>query len=145
MKFLSPEDDFAANTLAGVPGCLAKADYLLNLQNENGALSHWGLERSYGVDKARVVIRKACSRQLQELLRKSLRELWGETEDICRSRAEAVQSFISRLRKMILLSANEFLREPQVGHLNSVLDALSELAANRQPSLGASPTQQPGQ
>lgn len=143
MKFLSPEEDFDLRTLSTISGSLRRTSYLLGLRDENGTPSHWGLERAYGAKKAREVIRTAYSKQLQEILRSSIRDLWVEATDLYGTGDDTV--FLSRMSEMILKTAQEELAHPHFKHLSSTLDALAELAQTQAANLGSSQARPPVQ
>src|SRR5437660_733497 len=123
MKNSSAKDDFTQNTLAKMSGHLTKAEYLARLLDENGGLSHWGLEREHGVESAREAIDQAYSSQIQEMLRVSIRELWYEAEKVG-SNTKRKDLLLSSLRDAIESRGGKKLNEVQLSHLKSVLNAL---------------------
>jgi hypothetical protein len=83
MKFYSPEEDIVVNTLAAIPSCIEKLNFLLNIREENGEFSHWGLERVHGKQRARAAISEAYRSVLREVLIKPVRDLWDEVGLLC--------------------------------------------------------------
>ena len=117
-------------------GRLAKAEYLARLLDENGGLSHWGLEREHGVEAAREAMDGAYSSQIQEMLRVSLRELWYETEK-AGGKSQRKDLLLSSLRDAIESRGGKKLNQVQLSHLKSVLNALLELALHERTDPGS--------
>src|SRR5882724_7533477 len=136
MKNSSAKDDLTNNTLAKMSGRLTKAEYLARLLDENGGLSHWGLEREHGVEAAREAMGGAYSSQIQEMLRVSLRELWYETEK-AGGKSQRKDLLLSSLRDAVESRGGKKLNQVQLSHLKSVLNALLELALHERTDPGS--------
>ena len=136
MKNSSAKDDLTNNTLAKMSGRLTKAEYLARLLDENGQLSHWGLEREHGVEAAREAMGGVYSSQIQEMLRVSLRELWYETEK-AGGKSQRKDLLLSSLRDAVESRGGKKLNQVQLSHLKSVLNALLELALHERTDSGS--------
>jgi len=117
-------------------GRLTKAEYLAGLLDENGQLSHWGLERQYGTHSSQQAIESAYSNHIQELLRVSLRELWYEAEKVG-SNTKRKDLLLASLRDAIESRGGKKLNHVQLSHLKSVLNALLELALHERTDSGS--------
>ncbi len=136
MKSSSAEEDFKVNTLGKMSGCLSKAEYVAGLLDESGCLSHWGMERTHGVESAQAAMKVAYAEQMQGILRTSLRELWEEAERVG-PKIEAKDVLLTRMREVIESKGGKQLNEVQLCHLKAVLDALLEVALHEQTNQGA--------
>jgi hypothetical protein len=136
MKKLSAEEDFRLNTIGKMSGCLTKAEYVASLLDENGDLSHWGMERTHGAEPARAAMKSAYDEQMQALLRTSLRDLW-EQEERLGEKIATKDVLLTRMRKAIEAGGGKPLNEIQISHLKTVLDALFEVASHDQKNQGA--------
>ena len=130
MTLNSALEDLRASTLKALSGSLRKLEYLANLRDAKGNYTHWGLARVHGEWAANRALeqehRLMVSRILSTPLQRLLEELPVAGEMAGLPAAEYVERLIERDR----------LAPPQPGagverHLNSVLQALSELAKTR--------------
>lgn len=81
MTLLSAQEDFVVRTLGALQGCWARLIYAAQLRDENGRYSHWGLDRTYGGDKAQATIQQAHKDVFRKVLRQPIKELAHESVD----------------------------------------------------------------
>lgn len=127
--FATPREDFEQNTLNSVPGTLGKLEYLAQLREENGRYFHWGLARLHGDDAAGASLEQAHLSQFLALLRTPLPQLWNELEQAAEMHQIEAAEYVRALVQL-----GQALVPPATGggshrHFNSVLQALSALAA----------------
>lgn len=129
MRLKSAREDFEANTLGAVPGLLGKLSYISQLSDNNGAYSHWGLERLYGNDAARHAISAVHRTLLSKILKAPLRVLLDDVAKSCSNQQLTEGEFLFSLNAAHSLPESPPPASTQ--HLKSVLHALLALAENR--------------
>lgn len=75
MTLLSAQEDFVVRTLGALQGCWARLLYTAQLRDQSGRYSHWGLDRTYGGEKAQATIQQAHKDVFRMVLRQPIREL----------------------------------------------------------------------
>jgi hypothetical protein len=135
MALFSALDDFFSRTLSGLPGVLAKLDYISGLRHpDTGLYSHWGLSRVYGDTAAQQAMAEAHSLLIAQILETPLRKLMEDAGCCCEGDTAQRALFLEEL-----IQRSPVLLPEQVGggssrHFNSVLHALSALAHSQQPA-----------
>lgn len=132
MVLLSPKEDFVQRTLAAIAGLLARLAYVANLREDRG-YDHWGLERIYGDQAARMAIGEAHSDLWSQVLRTPLRRLAAEYESESQNqerKAEMTQA-MEEWEKDPQRAIPADLRGGSVRHFNSIVSALSCLSHGR--------------
>ena len=130
MTLLSPLEDLVTNTLAALPGLLAKLAYLAGLK-VNGRYGHWGLSRVHGEAVAVRTLAQAHEMVIAEVLRAPLRDLLEDTTACCVAREEQPHDFLMELSKQPTRLLPEEAGGGSSRHFNSVLHALSALSRNQ--------------
>ncbi|SRR5579883_413282 len=130
----SPKDDFERNTLNSIPGTLGKLEYLAQLREENGRYFHWGLARAHGDDAAAGALRETHLSQFLAVLRAPLTELWNEIRQNAETHQLPVNEYVRELLRLGRALIPPVVDGGSNQHFNSVLLALSELAAQRDAS-----------
>ncbi len=129
MTLLSPLEDLVTNTLAALPGLLAKLEYLAGLKT-NGRYGHWGLSRVHGEAVASRTLAQAHEMVITDVLRAPLRDLLEDTTACCVARAQQPHDFLLELSKQPSSLLPEEAGGGSSRHFNSVLHALSALSRN---------------
>jgi hypothetical protein len=130
MTLKSPLEDLRENTLAAIPGCLAKLSYLGSLHQEGG-YQHWGLSRLHGEEASDRALKKAHAEVLSAVLQTPISALEEDLRESSQASKETADAYLERMRgrfKQLLTSPQDTVA---ARHLNSVLVALSSLEANR--------------
>jgi hypothetical protein len=83
MRFYSPEEDVVVNTLAAVPSCIERLNFLFDMRETDDEFVHWGLERVHGKKHARAAMNQAYRTVLRDLLKIPITDLWQEIEVVC--------------------------------------------------------------
>jgi hypothetical protein len=126
MNLFLPSEDLAQRTLSHVQGIFRKLLYLVTLRDDRGQYRHWGMAHVFGDESARQAVQNAHHEILNEILRKSLRELWSELGDVSEpEKAEVqIQQLADSGRKLLPPGCSE----ATACHLSLVLLVLHELA-----------------
>ncbi len=127
--FTTAREDFERCTLNSVPGILGKLEYLAQLREENGRYFHWGLARLHGEEAAGASLEESHLSQFLALLRTPLPQLWDEIQQATEIHQVKAEEYVRELQRL-----GQLLVPPATGggsqrHFNSVLQALSALAA----------------
>jgi hypothetical protein len=130
MTFLSPLEDLLTNTLAALPGLLAKLEYLAGLKI-NGRYGHWGLARVHGEATAVHTLAEAHQMMITEVLRAPLRRLLEETTACCVARELKPYEFLMTLSEKPSRLLPDEVAGGSSRHFNSVLHALSALSRSQ--------------
>lgn len=125
----SAAEDFSGKTLAAVPGTLAKLQYVAGLRQDSGVYSHWGMSRSHGEASANQAIAGAHADIFVEILRTPLNQLAGELERLAGEHETNSRELVKALLAEGELLVPQSLKGGSRRHFNSVLRALSALAA----------------
>jgi Lon protease-like protein len=128
MNLFSASEDLATRTLKHVNGTLRRLLYLVTLRDPDGNYHHWGMARVFGDEESIRAAQEAHKEVLNEVLRKSVRELWEELEAADRLEGRATKSEIQELVAQGRMVVPPGCSEAAECHLSSVLHALSELA-----------------
>jgi len=123
MTIFSAIEDLSARTLAAISGTWHRLRYVARLRQPDGSYRHWGLERTYGTERAQTAIRNAHEGFFLELLRSPLRHLVREVDDSITEDAA---------RASDLMPADR--RGGSARHFASVLHALRALRRQRRDS-----------
>lgn len=129
MTLKSAMQDVQDRTLRAVTGVLAKLQYLVSLRNQDGAYSHWGLERVHGEAATQNALQDAHRGVVSSILRTQLRNLFRDLQETSGSENEATE-----LLDQLQSSPKIVPPKPGAGterHLNSVLHALARLVKNQ--------------
>lgn len=131
MSFRSPLDDFVGSSLAAVPGCWGKLEYVASLRQPDGTYFHWGMRRLHGEAAVQSALEAAHRTLFLEILRTSLRQLLAEAQAAASEQEMDPTAYMSRLKQRSpeLLPAD--CGGGSVRHFSSVLEALSKLARPR--------------
>lgn len=129
MKLLSAAEDLAIRTLENVSGSLGKLLYLGSLRGPDGRYCHWGLARVHGDAESQVAAKEAHAAALKEVLRKPIRQLWGEVESSSDPNAAGIKRELASQGESKLLP--EGCSRRSESHFNSVRRALGELSRAR--------------
>lgn len=130
MNLFSASEDLAVRTLKHVHGTLRKLLYVVTLRDREGKYCHWGMARVFGQKQAASAVQQAHQDAMNEVLRKSLPELWAEVagDD---PQGATVKLQIQELTEMGRNVVPPGCSEAAECHLNAVLHALRELAQAR--------------
>ena len=115
--------------MRAVTGLFAKLQYLVRLRNQDGAYSHWGLERIHGEGATQNALKDAHRGVVSSILRTQLRNLFNDLQETSGSEKEAAD-----LLDQLQASPQIIPPKPAAGterHLNSVLHALARLVKNQ--------------
>lgn len=129
MTLYSPLEDFMQRTVSSVEGMWSKLEYVADLRQEGGGYEHWGLERVFGHEPAERAIASAHRNLVLDLLRTPLQRLMEEARISARQRELPVNMYVQGLYSRCEKLLPERLGGGSVKHFNSVLLALSALAA----------------
>ncbi len=133
MLLLSPQDDFVLNTLAAVPGVLAKLHYIAGLRSSAGAYRHWGLEQVHGEAAAAQAIAHAHTDAWIQVLRTPLPALWQELRQLQdHSEVHSPSDYLRDLTAQVNGMVPEGMAGGSLRHFNSILSALAALSRARQ-------------
>lgn len=121
MTISSAYEDFCARTLTPLSGVWTKLRYVAELRAPEGDYRHWGLARTFGDDASQRALAQAHSELFLEILRTPLRHLADGFS------APERPDWSSYLPAHLEGGAPE--------HFNSVVSALTALAAARPSSL----------
>ncbi len=130
MTLFSTRDDFCRTTLAGLPGVLAKLDYVSSLRDAAGRYQHWGLTRVYGEEAAQRAIAEVHHLLFLELLRMPIRKLVLDAALAGSANKRSIHAFVEDLRKRATCLIPPELGGGSVRHFNSVISALSAVVKN---------------
>jgi hypothetical protein len=97
MRLRNARQSFAEETLSSLPHLLARLCYVFELRDGSGEFSHWGLERTYGVDKARAAIRDCFYDDLLALTRTGFDEAAPMLADQGTDRQETLANILAAL------------------------------------------------
>jgi hypothetical protein len=125
----SPFEDFSNTTLQAVSGTLGKLVYLAGLRDSDGQYTHWGLARRHGSQTANTTIADAHANIFSQLLRTPLSSLWNEVSELASAQGSDAIRFMNEVRQGSRGLVPSDLRGGSRRHFNSVLLALSSLAA----------------
>lgn len=132
MALFSALDDLFARTLSGLPGLLAKLDYLSGLRHqETGLYSHWGLARVYGDTAAQQAMAEAHALLVSRILETPLRKLMEDASS-CAGDSTQRALFLDDLIQRSPVLLPEQVEGGSSRHFSSVLHALSALAHSQQ-------------
>jgi hypothetical protein len=95
-----------------------KVLYFADLRQEDGLLSHWGLERAFGQERTQGVLDQERTLAVREMLRVSLREIEILTEKHRQERADIWSVLAQELQNLSGLSS---LEGEHARYLGSVL------------------------
>ena len=129
MTLKSAMQDVQERTLRAVTGMLAKLQDLVSLRNQEGAYSHWGLERIHGESATQNALKDAHRGVVSSILRTQLRNLFRDLQETSGSEKETADLLDH-------LQASPQIVPPKSAagterHLNSVLHALARLVKNQ--------------
>jgi hypothetical protein len=136
MRFYSPEEDIVVNTLAAIPSCIERLNFLLDIREADGEFAHWGLERVHGKTRARAAINQAYRSVLRDVLKTPVKNLCQEVEDLCADvEGQSNVEYFRRLRD----AANVLSLKIQADelHLRFILDGLLLAAKGRRANQNA--------
>jgi hypothetical protein len=127
MTLNSALEDLRATTLKAISGSLRKLEYLAGLRDSSGAYAHWGLERVHGELAASRAIEEEHRQLLSRILSTPVQRLLVDVEESSERAGMSPAGYVECLIR------DRRLLPPQPGagaerHLNSVLQALSNLA-----------------
>jgi hypothetical protein len=128
MTFLSPFDDLVVNTLAAIPGWLAKLQYLSRLRGPQGEYAHWGLARLHGDAPAHRAALDAHQMIFSQILRTPLAALLEDAGQSSTSQHLSPGTYVETLSSEALELAPHGIAAAAAAHFSSVLHALSSLA-----------------
>lgn len=132
----SPLEDFSNTTLQAVSGTLGKLVYLSGLRDSDGKYSHWGLARRHGSETANATIAAAHADVFRRLLRTPLPSLWNEISELASAQGSDATGFVGEVCQKSQEMIPSDLRGGSRRHFNSVLLALSSLAASPEATAG---------
>jgi hypothetical protein len=81
MPLLSPIDDFLFRSLGSVKSAVARLKYLGEIRCDAG-YEHWGMERTYGAERANAALAEIHSRLWLEVLRSPIKQLRAESNSV---------------------------------------------------------------
>jgi hypothetical protein len=136
MKFSSPREDFVVNTLAAIPSCIEKLNFMLNIREENGEFVHWGLERMHGSQSTRAALREAYRSVVRDVLSTPVQDLWNEV-DVLRGDVDGQSNYeyFRKAREAVLVPVPNGQADEL--HLRFILDGLLLAAKGRRASRNA--------
>jgi hypothetical protein len=130
MTFNSALEDLRATTLKAIAGSLRKLEYFAGLRDSAGNYTHWGLARVHGELAANRAIEQEHRQVVSKILSTPLQRLLADVEQASErsgvAPADYVESLIGQDRLLPVRPGPGTER-----HLNSVLQALSNLAKIR--------------
>lgn len=133
MLLLSPHDDFVLNTLAAVPGVLAKLKYMAGLRTSTGTYRHWGLEKVHGETAAAQAIARAHTDAWIQFLRTPLPVLFQELRQFAEhSEVHSLSDYLGDLAAQVNGLIPEGMAGGSLRHFNSILATLAALCRARQ-------------
>ncbi len=127
MTLFSTKDDFCRTTLAGLPGVLAKLDYVSSLRDADGRYQHWGLARVYGDEATQRAIAEVHRLLFLELLRMPMRKLLLDAASAGSASKRSLQAFVEDLGERASGLVPAELGGGSLRHFNSMISALSAL------------------
>lgn len=131
MLLLSPQDDFVLNTLAAIPGVLAKLRYMAGLRTSTGQYRHWGLEKVHGETPAAQAMARAHTDAWIQFLRTPLPELFQELQQN-HSETLSPSDYLRDLAAQVNGLVPEGMAGGSLRHFNSILATLAALCRARQ-------------
>ncbi len=132
MTLFSTKEDFYRTTLSGLPGVLAKLDYISSLRCADGRYQHWGLARIYGDEATQRAIAEVHRLLFLELLRMPMRRVVIDAASAGSANQRSLNAFVEDLG-----GRAQNLIPPELGggslrHFNSMISALLALVKNSQ-------------
>jgi hypothetical protein len=130
MTFNSALEDLRATTLKAIAGRLRKLEYLAGLMDSTGRYAHWGLARVHGELAATRALEQEHRLLVSKILSTPLQRLLADLEQCSERSGVTPACYVKRLIEQDRLLPVQ----PGAGaerHLNSVLQALSNLAKTR--------------
>ena len=135
MTLKSAFEDLTGTTLKAISGILGRLDYVSELRASGASYQHWGLARVHGEMAAHQALAAAHRSLVSQVLRTPLRNLLDDAETCSSAKGVTPSAYLENLRNRAsgLLPPNP--AGASARHLNSVLHALSSLAATRRHSI----------
>jgi hypothetical protein len=128
VTLFSAKEDFCRTTLAGLPGVLAKLDYVSNLRDADGRYQHWGLARIYGDEAAQRTIAEVHRLLFLDILRMPMRKLLLDAASAGSAEKRSLQDFVEELGNRAAGLVPPELGGGSVRHFNSMISALLAVA-----------------
>ncbi len=83
IMILDAAEDFKKRTLSSLPTVLEKLAYICSLATADGAYGHWGMNRTFGEQRAQKAIGDTHHEIAMELTRVPIREVYYEFQEAC--------------------------------------------------------------
>jgi len=135
MTLNSALEDLRETTLKALTGGLERLEYLAGLRDREGNYTHWGLARMHGEPAATKALIHEHHMLVSRILATPVKTLLEDLEFCSHGAGVAPAAYLQHLSGLYLFPPG--LGAPSQRHFNSVLHALSSLAAAR--SRGATP------
>lgn len=128
MTFLSAYEDFVQGTLAALPTAVGRLRYLAELRLEDGSYHHWGMNRTYGRERAQAAMARAHTAVALDLLRSPMREVMRQVREEAGRKGVNPADYVARLLDLRSELLPGKLGGGSVRHLNAVLETVSKLS-----------------